>query len=106
MGDDRVNPLDKHMMKMMEKHEFAPAPPAAQMFGNAGMEYMEKNNITPETLAKIALKNHRNSVNNPYSQFQDEYTLEQILQAPRVYGPLTKLQCCPTSDGAACVMLA
>jgi acetyl-CoA acetyltransferase len=45
-------------------------------------------------------------VNNPYSQFQDEYTLEQILAAPQVYGPLTKLQCCPTSDGAAAVVLA
>ena len=52
-----------------------------------------------EHFAKIGWKNHKHSVNNPYSQFQDEYTLEQILTAPMVYEPLTKLQCCPTSDG-------
>jgi sterol carrier protein 2 len=44
-------------------------------------------------------------VNNPYSQFQDEYTLEQIMSAPMVYDPLTKLQCCPTSDGAGAAIL-
>ena len=45
-------------------------------------------------------------MNNPYSQFQDEYTLEDILNAPMVYEPLTKLQCCPTSDGAGAAILA
>lgn len=43
---------------------------------------------------------------NPYSQFRDIYTLDQILSSPKVYGPLTKLQCCPTSDGAACAIIA
>lgn len=41
-----------------------------------------------------------------YSQFQEEYSLEQILNSPQVSGPLTKLQCCPTSDGSAAVILA
>jgi acetyl-CoA acetyltransferase len=45
-------------------------------------------------------------VNNPYSQFQDEYSLEDILKAPMVYEPLTKLQCCPTSDGSGAAILA
>ena len=40
------------------------------------------------------------------SQFQDEYTLEQILQSKEVHEPLTKLQCCPTSDGSAAAILA
>merc|ERR1719443_2832570 len=91
---------------MMEVREFKPAPPAPQMFGNAGREHMEKFGTTKEHFAKIAYKNHRNSVNNPYSQFRDEYTLEQVLAAKKVYAPLTKLQCCPTSDGAACAIVA
>jgi len=45
-------------------------------------------------------------VNNPYSQFQNQYSLEQILEAPMVYEPLTKLQCCPTSDGSGAAVLA
>lgn len=40
------------------------------------------------------------------SQFRDEYTFDQIKNSPKVFGPLTKLQCCPTSDGAAAVVLA
>jgi sterol carrier protein 2 len=32
--------------------------------------------------------------------------LDQILQSPKVFGPLTKLQCCPTSDGAGCAIIA
>jgi sterol carrier protein 2 len=67
---------------------------------------MQKYKSTPEHFAKIAWKNHKHSVNNPYSQFRDEYTLEQILKAPLVSQPMTKLQCCPTSEGAAAAILA
>jgi len=76
------------------------------MFGNAGLEHMEKYGTTAEQFAKIGWKNHKHSVNNPYSQFQDEYSLEDILAAPTVFGPLTKLQCCPTSDGSGAAILA
>ena len=40
------------------------------------------------------------------SQFRDEYSLDQISNAPMIYEPLTKLQCCPTSDGSAAAILA
>lgn len=49
--------------------------------------------------------NHSHSQRNPYSQFRDEYTLQQILDSPLIYEPLTKLQCCPTSDGGAAVVV-
>jgi len=103
---DRTVPLDKHMKLMVELRGFGKAPAAPQMFGNAGREHMERYGTKPETFAKIGWKNHKHSVNNPYSQFQDEYSLEDILAAPMVYEPLTKLQCCPTSDGAAAAILA
>ncbi len=103
---DRTNPMDKHMLMMMQLRDFAPAPPAAQMFGNAGREHMEKYGTTKEQFAKIGHKNHKHSVNNPYSQFRDEYSLDDILNAKMVYEPLTKLQCCPTSDGAGVAILA
>jgi sterol carrier protein 2 len=103
---DRTNPMDKHAKLMIEMRGFAKAPAAPQFFGNAGREHMERYGTKPEHFAKIGWKNHKHSVNNPYSQFQDEYTLEQIQQAPMVYEPLTKLQCCPTSDGAGAAILA
>jgi sterol carrier protein 2 len=103
---DRTNPMDRHAKLMIEMRGFAPAPPAPQFFGNAGREHMERYGTKPLHFAKIGWKNHKHSVNNPYSQFQDEYTLEEIQAAPMVYEPLTKLQCCPTSDGAGAAILA
>jgi acetyl-CoA acetyltransferase len=103
---DRTNALDKHFKVMIEQRGMAKAPPTAQMFGNAGREHMEKYGTKPEHFAKIGWKNHKHSVNNPYSQFQDEYSLEDILNAPMVYEPLTKLQCCPTSDGSGAAIVA
>ncbi len=103
---DRTTPMDKHFKLMIEQRGFAKAPAAPQMFGNAGVEHMERYGTTAEQFAKIGYKNHTHSVNNPYSQFQDEYTLQEILDAPQVFGPLTKLQCCPTSDGAGAAILA
>lgn len=103
---DRTNPMDKHAKVMIELRGFAPAPVAPQMFGNAGREHMEKYGTTALQFAKIGYKNHKHSVNNPYSQFQTEYTLEDILNAPMIYEPLTKFQCCPTSDGSAAAILA
>jgi sterol carrier protein 2 len=103
---DRTNPMDRHAKLMIETRGFAKAPAAPQFFGNAGREHMERYGTKPLHFAKIGWKNHKHSVNNPYSQFQDEYTLEQIQSAPMVYEPLTKLQCCPTSDGAGAAILA
>ena len=76
------------------------------MFGAAGREHMKKYGTTAEHFAKIGYKNHKHSVNNPYAQFQDEYTLDDILAAKMIYDPLTKLQCSPTSDGSAAAVLA
>ena len=103
---DRTVALDKHMKVMVDTCGVVQAPVAAQMFGNAGIEHNEKYGTTPEHFAKIGYKNHKHSVNNPYSQFQDEYSLEDIKNARTVFGPLTKLQCCPTSDGSGAAILA
>jgi len=103
--NDRTNPMDKQFMLMNELRGVGAAPVAPQFFGNAGREHMEKYGTTPEHFAKIGFKNHKHSVNNPYSQFQDEYSLEQIKAAPMVWDPLTKLQCCPTSDGAGAAIV-
>ncbi|KAM9845232.1 sterol carrier protein 2 [Aulostomus maculatus] len=103
---DRTSPMDKHMEVMINRYGMVAAPPAAQMFGNAGREHMEKYGTKPEHFAKIAWKNHKHSINNPYSQFQDEYSLEQVMNSRKVFDFLTLLQCCPTSDGAGAAVLA
>ncbi len=103
--DDREQPMMKHLLALAELQEFA-MPPAPYMFGAAGKEHMELYGTTAEQFAKIGVKNHKHSVNNPYAQFQKEYSLEEVLDAKQIYGPLTKLQCSPTSDGSGAVILA
>ncbi|KAF2742487.1 non-specific lipid-transfer protein [Sporormia fimetaria CBS 119925] len=102
---DRANPTGTSSLIMKETRGITKAPGAAQMFGNAGREHMEKYGSKIEDFAEIGRINHAHSKNNPYSQFQDEYTLEQVLKSTMIHEPLTKLQCCPTSDGSAAAVL-
>lgn len=102
---DRANPTGTFGEMMKATRGVTNAPGAAQMFGNAGREYIEKYGAKNEDFAEIARVNHEHSKRNPYSQFQQEYTLEQVMQSPMIHEPLTKLQCCPTSDGGAAAVL-
>jgi acetyl-CoA acyltransferase len=104
--DDRTNPMDRHVMRMFALREPEQSPMAPQMFGNAGRDHMARYGSTPDHYAWIGWKNHKHSVNNPYAQFQDEYSLEEIKAARMIHEPLTKLQCSPTSDGAAAAVVA
>ena len=81
------------------------APIAARMFGDAGRDHMEKYGTRPETFARIAVKNHRHSVHNPRAQYREACTLEQVLASRTIHAPLTLLQACPTSDGAAAAVV-
>ncbi|GIH04793.1 putative lipid-transfer protein Ltp1/thiolase [Rhizocola hellebori] len=103
---DREQPLMRHLAALSELYELTAAPMAAQMFADAGREHMAKYGTTAEQFARIAEKNHRHSANNPYAQFQTIYSLEEILGSTMIHEPLTKLQCSPTSDGAAAAILA
>jgi sterol carrier protein 2 len=103
---DRTPALDKHVARMAQIRPPEESPLAPQMFGNAGRDHMEKYGSTPEHYAWIGWKNHKHSVNNPYAQFQDEYSLEDIKASRMIHDPLTKLQCSPTSDGAAAAIVA
>jgi acetyl-CoA acetyltransferase len=68
--------------------------------------HMMEHGTSIEQLAKIAVKNHHNSVHNPRAQYQREYTIEEVLNSRMIADPLTILHCCPTGDGAAAVVLA
>lgn len=81
------------------------APMAAQYFGGAGRQYAETYGTKPETFARIAVKARAHAKNNPYAVFRDAVTTEEVLASPHIYGPLTRLQCCPPTCGAAAAVL-
>jgi acetyl-CoA acyltransferase len=103
---DRTPAMDKHLQRMSQLREPEQSPFAPQMFGNAGRDHMQKYGSKPEHYVWIGWKNHKHSTNNPFAQFQTEYTLQDIANAPMIHAPLTKLQCSPTSDGAGAAILA
>lgn len=101
----KVTTLDSQLKIMVEDYGFARSPMTAQLFGNAAVEHMQKYGTTVEQIAAVAVKNHKHSVNNPYAQFRDEYTLEQVLEDKMIHAPLTRSQCSPTSDGAGAAVV-
>ncbi|MGW7366780.1 lipid-transfer protein [Streptomyces sp. NPDC054841] len=104
-GDFKVSPVARHYGIMAAAHGFEMTPPTAQIFGNAAREHMERYGTTPRQLAAVAAKNHRHSAGNPNAQFRDVYEVDEILAAKPIHQPLTKLQCSPTSDGAAAAVV-
>ncbi|MCL2534292.1 MAG: lipid-transfer protein [Nocardiaceae bacterium] len=101
----KVTTLDDQLKVMTAKYEWGHGPMTAQLFGNAALEHMQRYGTTAEQIAAVAVKNHKHSVNNPYAQFRDEYTLQQVLDDKMIHAPLTRSQCSPTSDGAGAAVV-
>jgi benzoylsuccinyl-CoA thiolase BbsB subunit len=67
--------------------------------------YMKKYGVGIEPFAQASVKNHHNGTMNPYSMYQREYSMEEILQSRMVCDPLTMYMICPVTDGAAAVIM-
>lgn len=82
----------------------------AGIFGNIAQQYFSRYGDQSDALARIAAKNHRNGVNNPYAQFRKdlgyEFCREVSDRNPWVAPPLKRSDCSAVSDGAAAIVLA
>lgn len=103
--EDRATPLNAFGSLMNEVQGFTNAPAAAQMFGGAGREYRFKHDTRKETFAQIAVKSRRHAAKNPFAIFNEPLTLEDVMGSPEVFDPLTRLQCCPPTCGAAAAVV-
>ncbi len=74
-------------------------------YAAAAREHMKRYGTTPIQFAKVAVKSHYNASLNPYAQYRERYTIEDILNSPMVAEPLTRLMCSPIGDGAAALIL-
>jgi len=102
---NRTNPLVPHFEATAKLAELTDAPPAAQQFGGAGVEHMEKYGTSQEAFGLISVKARRHAANNPYALFTSPLTLDDVMDSPRQYGPLTRLMCCPPTCGAAAAVI-
>ena len=67
--------------------------------------YMHEFGLTREQLALVSVKNRKHGALNPDAQMRKPVTVEEVLASRPIADPFTLLQCCPTSDGAAAVVL-
>ena len=70
-----------------------------------GKFHMKTFGSTQAQFAAVAAKNHRHSVHNPLSQYQDEYSVDEVLAARAISWPLTLPMCSPISDGGSAALL-
>ncbi len=104
--DDRPSPMARFADTMGELQGMdANAPRAAQFFGGAGRDYIKQHGIRADTFARISVKARQHAARNPLAVFRDTVTLDEVMAAPMVFEPLTRLQCCPPTCGAAAAIL-
>ena len=66
--------------------------------------YLHEYDAPRESLGKVAVKNHRNGIDNPHAQFRKEVDLETVLESPIVADPLRLYDFCPITDGSAALL--
>lgn len=81
----------------------------AGVFAQIAQAYFQRHGDNMDALAKIAAKNHRNGVANPYAQMRKdlgyEFCRTESEKNPYVAGPLKRTDCSLVSDGAAAIVL-
>ena len=72
--------------------------------GLTARRYLHEYDAPRESLAKVAVKNHKNGVDNPHAQFRKEVDLETVMDSPIVADPLRLYDFCPITDGSAALL--
>jgi acetyl-CoA acetyltransferase len=67
--------------------------------------HMKTFGTTERQLAAVAAKNHHHSTFNPLSQYRNDMSIDDVLNARMISWPLTLPMCAPISDGAAAAIL-
>ncbi|WP_235736363.1 lipid-transfer protein [Nocardioides alcanivorans] len=102
---DRPSPFADFLELAAAQQGPSDAPFAAQLFGGAGAEYATTYGMDPEVFAMVSVKARQHARHNPFAVFRDPVTLEEVLASPSIFGPLTRLQCCPPTCGAAAAIV-
>ncbi|MEP2707067.1 MAG: acetyl-CoA acetyltransferase [Roseibium sp.] len=102
--------IGKNLLKASYLKEEGDIPAGfAGVFGQIADAYFQKYGDQSDALAKIASKNHKNGVNNPYAQMRKDLGFEfcraESEKNPFVAGPLKRTDCSLVSDGAAALVL-
>ncbi len=76
------------------------------LYAMRAQRYMHDFGISLKDVASVSVKNRKNGALNPDAQMRKEVSVEEVLASRMIADPFTLLQCCPTGDGAAAIILA
>ncbi len=79
--------------------------PFMEIYAGRVRNYMAKYDLTAWHLAWIASKNHMHAVHNPFAQYREAVSPEEVLASPVIAQPLTRLMCSPITDGASAAIV-
>ncbi len=102
---DRPSPLEDFVNVAQTVQPAPDAPMAPHLFGTAGAEYLERTGAKVTAFAKVAVKARRHAEHNDKALFREQISVEQVLASPVIFGPMTRLQCCPPTCGAAAAII-
>jgi len=103
---DRKTQMEKPLALLRQLQGVDPKVPlAAQLFGGAGVDYQSRYGTANEVFAQISVKARRHAANNPFALFREQLSVEDVMQSPQLYGPVTRYQSCPPTCGAAAAVL-
>ena len=103
--DDRPHPFGLFLDSMRAIQGVTDDVLTAQLFGGAGRAHMQRYGTSREAFAMISVKARQHAARNPHAVFRDPLTLDEVLQSPQIFDPLTRYQCCPPTSGAAAAVL-
>ena len=70
-------------------------------------EYIRRSKAPEHIGWLVAVKDRLNAVKNPYSHLRiPDITVEKVRESPMLWDPIHFLESCPSSDGAAAIVLA
>lgn len=103
--NDRPSPLERFVEIAEDAPGAKDAPMAIKLFGGAGSEYQQRYGAGDEIFAAVSVKARRHAEHNDRAIFRTPLTIEEVLASPRMLGPITRLQCCPPTCGAAAAVI-
>ena len=102
LSTPRVSEIISRVIDPHERSYGATMPALAAIVARAALE---KKLLSPENIARVAVKNHANGARNPYAHFRQPVSKEEVMTSRMIADPLRLQHCCPISDGAAAVLL-
>ncbi|WP_254280474.1 thiolase C-terminal domain-containing protein [Haloarcula marina] len=106
LGDDYIEETQAGMTNVLDREfDGVNGLNAPSFFSMFAQRHMREYGTTREQLAKVSVKNKRHAANNPYAQFRQEVSVDDVLDSYPVAPPLCLLDCSGLTDGAAGLLL-